>query len=76
MGIPPEDQRRLFSRFYRVMHDHDDDVRGLGLGLYVTKAIVEAHGGYIQVMSEVGEGSTFSLVLPAMPETETERVAV
>ncbi|MBN1873717.1 MAG: HAMP domain-containing protein [Anaerolineae bacterium] len=63
-GISLEDQRRLFSRFYRVMHTQDDDVRGLGLGLYVTRAIVEAHGGYIQVVSELDKGSTFTMVLP------------
>ncbi len=65
VGISPEEQRRLFSRFHRVMQDHDDDVRGLGLGLYVTKSIVEAHGGYVQVISEVGSGSTFTVTLPA-----------
>ena len=54
------------------MQDQDDVVRGLGLGLYVTKAIVEAHNGYVQVVSEVGSGSTFSLVLPAMRELQTE----
>jgi signal transduction histidine kinase len=66
IGIPEEAQRNLFTRFFRVMHQHDDDVRGLGLGLYVTKAIIEAHGGYIQVVSEVDQGSTFSIILPTM----------
>ncbi|HOU12670.1 MAG TPA: ATP-binding protein [Anaerolineae bacterium] len=76
VGISVEDQRRLFSRFHRVMQSRDDNVRGLGLGLYVTKAIVEAHGGYIQVVSEVGGGSTFTLVLPAMREHDVKRVGV
>lgn len=66
IGIPEAAQRNLFTRFFRVMHQHDDDVRGLGLGLYVTKAIVEAHGGYIQVFSIVDQGSTFSIILPTM----------
>ncbi len=66
IGMPEEAQRNLFTRFFRVMHQHDDDVRGLGLGLYVTKAIVEAHGGYIQVVSKVDQGSTFSIILPTM----------
>ena len=57
------------------MQDRDDVVRGLGLGLYVTKAIAEAHNGYVQVVSEVGLGSTFSLVLPAMRENQLEPVA-
>lgn len=73
-GIPIGEQRNLFTRFYRVMQDQDDVVRGLGLGLYVTKAIAEAHNGYVQVVSEVGSGSTFSLVLPAMRENELEPV--
>ncbi len=76
VGISVEDQRRLFSRFHRVMQSRDDNVRGLGLGLYVTKAIVEAHGGYIQVISEVGGGSTFTLVLPAMREHDVKRIGV
>ena len=66
IGIPEEAQRHLFTRFFRVMHQHDDDVRGLGLGLYVTKAIIEAHGGYIQVFSEVEQGSTFIITLPTV----------
>jgi len=74
VGISVEDQLRLFSRFHRVMQSRDDNVRGLGLGLYVTKAIVEAHGGYIQVVSEVGGGSTFTLVLPAVREHDVKRV--
>ncbi|MFP4394769.1 MAG: ATP-binding protein [Anaerolineales bacterium] len=70
IGIPEEAQRNLFTRFFRVMHQQDDDVRGLGLGLYVTKAIVEAHGGYIRVSSEVGQGSAFSITLPTIHATD------
>jgi signal transduction histidine kinase len=66
IGITPEDQQQLFSRFYRVTSVTEDGLRGLGLGLYVTKAIVEAHGGEIRVRSEAGVGSTFSVVLPAV----------
>ncbi len=74
VGIPLEDQRRLFSRFYRVTDVREDEGRGLGLGLYITKAIIEAHGGYIQVFSEEGVGSTFSVVLPVLRHPESVAV--
>lgn len=64
VGIPPEAQKHLFTRFYRGTPSGDDTVRGLGLGLYVTRAIVEAHGGRIQAVSEPGAGSTFTIYLP------------
>jgi signal transduction histidine kinase len=66
VGISPQDQRRLFSRFFRASNVSDDQVRGLGLGLYVTKAIIEAHGGKITLVSTPGTGSTFSVILPAL----------
>jgi len=72
VGIAEEDQKRLFTRFYRVMQSHDDNVRGLGLGLYVTKIIVEAHGGAIEVASEVGVGSTFTVTLPTARDHEIQ----
>jgi signal transduction histidine kinase len=73
IGISPEDQKRLFARFYRVTNVTADDVRGLGLGLYVTKAIIEAHGGNIQVASREGGGSTFSVILPASQDHQGEK---
>jgi signal transduction histidine kinase len=69
-GIPTEEQKRLFTRFYRVTRDTEDEARGMGIGLYVAKAIVEAHGGAIEVESEEGTGSTFSIVLPAIQQAE------
>jgi len=63
-GISPEDQKRIFSRLYRVDKAMKDEERGLGLGLYVTRAIIEAHGGELSVVSEEGAGSTFSVILP------------
>jgi signal transduction histidine kinase len=62
LGIAPEDQLQLFERFHRapsVRHK-----AGLGLGLYIARQIVEAHGGAIAVHSRVGSGSTFSVELP------------
>jgi signal transduction histidine kinase len=66
MGISEEDLQQLFTRFYRV--ERATPVRGIGLGLYVSKAIVEGHGGEIHVSSEAGTGSTFSVILPALQE--------
>jgi signal transduction histidine kinase/HAMP domain-containing protein len=64
VGIAPEDQAHLFSRFYRVPLERTIDVRGVGVDLYVTKAIVSGHGGEIQVESALGKGSTFTFTLP------------
>jgi signal transduction histidine kinase/HAMP domain-containing protein len=64
IGIAPEDQARLFTRFFRVSIERTVDVRGVGVDLYVTKAIVEGHGGKIWVKSELGKGSTFIFTLP------------
>ena len=63
VGIAPEDRARVFEQFVRV----GDRLRtpGLGLGLYITKQLVEAHGGTISVESALGEGSTFTVALPA-----------
>jgi signal transduction histidine kinase len=67
VGISEQDQQHLFTRFYRGAIKLEEEMRGLGLGLYVTKAIVEAHGGTIQVHSREGAGSTFSVTIPARP---------
>jgi len=62
-GIPPEDLPRVFDRFYRASDRHR--VEGLGLGLYITRRLVEAHGGHISVASEPGQGTTFTFILPS-----------
>ncbi|HVP29861.1 MAG TPA: MASE3 domain-containing protein [Myxococcota bacterium] len=61
-GIPEADLSRIFERYYRG-HRHEGE--GLGLGLFIVKGLVEAHGGAIGVASTPGEGSTFTLRLPA-----------
>ena len=62
IGIAPEDIPHIFDRFYRV--ERMRKAEGTGLGLYITKRLVEAHGGRIWVESEIGKGSTFSFTLP------------
>ncbi len=62
VGIPPEDLPNIFGRFYRAKGTRKAE--GLGLGLYITKMLVEAHGGHIWVESEPGKGSTFYFTLP------------
>jgi PAS domain S-box-containing protein len=61
-GIPSEVLPHLFERFYRGEHHAGD--AGLGLGLYISRMLVEAHGGRIGVRSALGSGSTFTIVLP------------
>jgi PAS domain S-box-containing protein len=63
-GISPEAQARIFERFYRAPAVASDE-RGTGLGLAIVKSIVEQHGGRVWVASVVGQGSTFSVSLPA-----------
>jgi len=64
IGIPPEEQDRIFERFYRVKEGPAAELGGTGLGLSITRQIVEAHGGTISLTSAPGEGSTFSFLLP------------
>jgi PAS domain S-box-containing protein len=61
-GIPPDDVSHLFQRFYRAKGERRAE--GIGLGLYITRTLVEAHDGRIWVESEVGKGSTFFVALP------------
>ena len=60
-GISPTDLPHVFERFHQAPNS---DRRGLGLGLYISKAIIDAHGGRIWAESELGHGSTFSFTVP------------
>jgi signal transduction histidine kinase len=71
IGIAPEDQPRIFEKFYRVRSSHSERVPGTGLGLTLATHIVKAHGGSLKVASEPGRGSTFSIILPLnLPEAK------
>jgi signal transduction histidine kinase len=62
-GVQPDDRERVFARFVRARED-GDGTRGLGLGLYLCRSIIERHGGRIGVDSEPGQGATFWFELP------------
>jgi len=67
MGIPAAVLPRLFERFYRAESAAARAIRGTGLGLYITRGLVEEHGGRIWVQSRPDEGSTFTFTLPYEP---------
>jgi signal transduction histidine kinase len=64
IGIPDRERERLFERFFRAQSALDRQIQGTGLGLYISKAIVDAHSGRIGVDSVPGEGTTFVVELP------------
>ncbi len=70
VGIPPADLPHIFSKFYRVRRE-GETTEGTGLGLAIVKAIVERHGGRVWAESEVGKGSTFTVLLPCRPISTT-----
>lgn len=70
IGIPPEARPHIFERFYRADQARERDQQGSGLGLSIGKWIAEAHGGEISVFSQPGQGSTFTVLLPAIRWSE------
>jgi signal transduction histidine kinase len=67
VGIPPDDMKRIFKRFYRVPHRSLAHVKGTGLGLFIVKAIAKKHGGRVSAESAgEGHGTTITLELPRL----------
>jgi signal transduction histidine kinase len=75
IGITADEQRLLFERFFRATSARDRHIPGTGLGLYIARAIVEAHGGEITVTSEPRVGTTFSVRLPVERAARAELVS-
>lgn len=72
VGLSDLDQEHVFERFYRVDGALTRRTAGTGLGLYLSRAIIEAHGGKIDVVSTPGKGATFSFTLPLQPSRAAE----
>jgi signal transduction histidine kinase len=70
VGIPLGEQTRVFERFFRGAQQRHQGTPGAGLGLYLSKAIVEAHNGRIWVESHPGEGAAFSFAVPYQPTSD------
>lgn len=66
-GIPLDERKKIFNRFYRVGNENTRKSKGTGLGLFLTKKIVEQHGGRISVTDNLPKGSIFDIKLPLLP---------
>ena len=74
VGIPEEQQKRLFDKFFRAENVVRKDVEGSGLGLFISKNIIEAHGGEIDFNSTEGEGSIFYFTIPTIENEASETI--
>jgi len=74
IGIPAEALPKLFTKFFRVSGALEQGSKGTGLGLYISKAIVEMHHGKIWVESKLGEGSTFSFSIPTVQNSQKKLI--
>jgi len=73
-GIPPADLDRIFGRFARAEPSRSREAGGFGLGLPIVQAIAEAHHGTVRVHSASGQGSTFEMVIPAVPDAKPRKL--
>jgi signal transduction histidine kinase len=67
IGVPPEEQGQVFTRFFRASTATKRAIPGTGLGLAISRALVEQHGGTISLSSREGEGTTVTVRLPTAP---------
>ncbi len=67
IGITPENLKQIFKRFRQINREKMEQ-QGIGMGLYITRSLVEIHGGDLDAVSEPGEGSTFTIHLPIVKE--------
>jgi signal transduction histidine kinase len=70
IGIAAAERKKIFEKFYRVGSGLVHDVKGSGLGLSIVQHVAQAHGGRVEVESEVGAGSAFTIVLPVRTALE------
>jgi two-component system, OmpR family, phosphate regulon sensor histidine kinase PhoR len=63
-GIPDAEKEKIFERFYRIGNEETRSAKGTGLGLYIVRSLVEAHGWQIELHSQVGSGTTFLITIP------------
>jgi signal transduction histidine kinase len=73
VGIAEVDQPYLFDRFFRAKNELTFGVRGVGLGLFITRSLIELHGGRVWAESELGVGSTFSIALPLIVDGDSRQ---
>jgi signal transduction histidine kinase len=75
MGVPESERDRLFAPFSRAPSAVESGVSGTGLGLYISRRIVEAHGGSIELRDTPGGGATFRVTLPVRRSAATQDAA-
>lgn len=72
IGIDKDVQDKIFSKFYQVRnHERHEDTAGTGLGLYIVKKIIDAHGGHVSVISDAGKGTTMTFSIPIQGQAQT-----
>jgi two-component system, OmpR family, phosphate regulon sensor histidine kinase PhoR len=71
IGIAEIHRRKIFERFFRVPHGNTHNIKGYGLGLSYVQEVLKNHGGHIDVQSREGEGSVFTVILPASEQAFT-----